>query len=112
METTVNKVEIKGFLGNDAKIRNFDNGRTLINMNVATNESYQNYKGEWIKNTTWHNVAYWVKKNEANAENYKKGKLIAVIGKLNTRKYTDKNGQDRYITEVVAQNVENIALNK
>jgi single-strand DNA-binding protein len=107
METTINKVEIQGFLGRDAEERTFESGRSLITLNVATNESYKNAKGEWITNTTWHAVTHWrTKKDEALMESLKKGALISVVGKLNTRKYTDKQGQDRYITEVVAQKVE------
>lgn len=107
METTINKVEIQGFLGRDAEERTFESGRTLITLNVATNESYKNAKGEWITNTTWHNVTHWrTKKDEALMESLKKGALVSVVGKLNTRKYTDKQGQDRYITEVIAQKVE------
>lgn len=107
METTINKVEIQGFLGRDAEERTFESGRSLITLNVATNESYKNAKGEWITNTTWHAVTHWrTKKDEALMESLKKGALVSVVGKLNTRKYTDKQGQDRYITEVVAQKVE------
>lgn len=107
METTINKVEIQGFLGRDAEERTFESGRTLITLNVATNESYKNARGEWITNTTWHNVTHWRnKKDDTLLNNLKKGALVWVEGKLNTRKYTDKQGQDKYITEVVAQKIE------
>ena len=107
METTINKVEIQGFLGRDAEVRTFDSGRTLITLNMATNESYKNAKGEWVTNTTWHNVTHWrTKMDESLKEDLKKGALVNVNGKLNTRKYTDKEGKDRYITEVVASKVE------
>jgi single-strand DNA-binding protein len=106
METTINKVEIQGFLGRDAEVKTFDSGRTLINFSLATNDNYKNNKGEWVDNTTWHNVALWVNKKDEDYDFLKKGALIAVSGKLNTRKYTDKEGKDRYITEVVAQKVE------
>jgi single-strand DNA-binding protein len=102
---TINKVEIQGFLGRDAEIKTFDSGRTLISLNVATDESYKSNTGEWVKNTTWHNVAYWKNNIDEIAESLKKGKLVSVIGKLNTRKYTDKNGQEKYITEIVAQQI-------
>lgn len=108
---TVNKVEIQGFLGKDAITKTFENGRTLISMSVATNESYKNYQGEWITNTSWHNVAYWTTKKEESYESLKKGKMIAVSGKLTTRKYKDKEGKDRYITEIVAQTLEQISTN-
>ncbi|HCT29399.1 MAG TPA: single-stranded DNA-binding protein [Bacteroidales bacterium] len=105
METTINKVEIQGFLGRDAEVKTFDSGRTLVNMSVATNESFKNNKGEWVNSTSWHNVTYWKNKKDEMV-NFKKGELVFVTGKLSTRKYTDKSGQDKYITEVVAQKVE------
>ncbi|MDD2550521.1 MAG: single-stranded DNA-binding protein [Bacteroidales bacterium] len=107
METTFNKVELQGFLGRDAEIRTFDSGRTLVSLSVATNESYKNAQGEWVNNTSWHTVAHWrTKMDESIAENFKKGALVSVVGKLNTRKYTDKEGQTKYFTEVVAHKVE------
>ena len=103
---TINKVEIQGFLGRDAEEKTFESGRTLISMSLATDESYKNNKGEWLTNTTWHNVTYWKNKKDENIDFLKKGELVSVTGKLNTRKYTDKNGQERYITEVVAYKME------
>jgi single-strand DNA-binding protein len=106
METTINKVEIQGFLGKDAEVKTFENGRTLVSMRLATNESYKNNKGEWVTNTTWHNVTLWKNKKDDTTDFLRKGGLIFVAGKLNTRKYTDKSGQERFITEVVANKVE------
>jgi single-strand DNA-binding protein len=110
MESTINKVEIQGFLGRDAEVKTFESGRTLVSMNVATSESYKNNKGEWVTNTTWHNVSYWKTKKDEDTDFLKKGELVSVIGRLNTRKYTDKNGQDKYITEVVAQKIEPVKV--
>ena len=111
METTFNKVELQGFLGRDAEIRTFDSGRTLVSLNVATNESYKNAKGEWVNNTSWHIVTHWhTKVDESVGEKFKKGALVSVAGKLNTRKYTDKQGQTKYFTEVVAQKIELAAV--
>lgn len=103
---TINKVEIQGFLGRDAEEKTFESGHTLISMSLATDESYKNDKGEWLTNTTWHNVVYWKNKKDENFDFLKKGELISVSGKLNTRKYTDKSGNERYITEVVAYKLE------
>jgi len=110
MEATINKVEIQGFLGRDAEVKTFESGRTLVSMNIATSESYKNNKGEWVTNTTWHNVSYWKIKKDEDTDFLKKGELISVTGRLNTRKYTDKNGQDKYITEVVAQKIEPVKV--
>jgi single-strand DNA-binding protein len=108
--TTMNKVEIQGFLGRDAEIKTFETGRTLISMSVATNESYKNNQGEWVKTTTWHNVTYWKNKKDESSDFLKKGEMVSVTGKLNTRKYTDKNGQEKYITEVLAQKIEPVKV--
>lgn len=99
---TINKVEIQGFLGHDAEVKTFESGRTLINMRIATSEGYKNDKGEWVNTTTWHNVVYWKNKKEENLDFLKKSELVSISGKLNNRKYTDKNGNEKYITEVVA----------
>ncbi len=106
MEKTMNKVEIQGFLGRDAEEKTFESGRTLVSMSIATNESFKNKNDEWINNTTWHNVAYWKNKKDEDLSFLKKGELVSVTGKLNTRKYTDKKGEDKYITEVVAFKLE------
>ncbi len=107
MEATINKVEIQGFLGRDAEVKTFESGRTLVNLRVATSESYKNAKGEWVDNTTWHNVTHWcAKMDETLRQDLVKGALVSITGKLNTRKYTDKSGQDKYITEIVAYKVE------
>lgn len=107
---TINKVEIQGFLGQDAEEKTFESGRTLIRMNIATNESYKNKNDEWVTNTTWHNVTYWKNKKDMNFDFLKKGELISVTGKLNTRTYMDKNALERYVTEVVAQKIEQVAV--
>ena len=107
---TINKVEIQGFLGQDAEEKIFESGRTLIRMNIATNESYKNKNDEWVTNTTWHNVTYWKNKKDINFDFLKKGELISVTGKLNTRTYMDKNALERYVTEVVANKIEQVAV--
>lgn len=110
METTksINKVELQGFLGKDAVVKTFKNGRTMINLSVATNESYKNQQNEWITNTTWHNVIQWRNSADKVVDFLKKGNKIAVTGKLNNRKYTDKEGKERYITEIIAQKLEEV----
>jgi len=107
---TINKVEIQGFLGQDAEVKTFESGRTLINMNIATNESYKDKNDEWIKSTTWHNVTYWKNKKDENLDFLKKGELVSVTGKLNTRKYKDKSGNEKFITEVVAFKIEQVEV--
>ena len=111
METTINKVEIQGFLGQDAEVKSFEGGRTLISLNVATSESYKNKDGEQVKNTTWHKVSHWRTKMDENLRTgLKKGTLVLIQGKLNTRKYNDKNGQERYMTEILAEKIEPVKI--
>jgi len=107
---TINKVEIQGFLGRDAEVKTFESGRTLINLSVATTESYKNANGEWVNTSTWHNVVYWKNKKDESFDYLKKGEMVLVTGRLNARKYVDKNGQEKYITEVVAQKLEPVKV--
>jgi single-strand DNA-binding protein len=101
MNTLRNKVQLIGNLGNDPEIINLESGKTLAKFSIATNESYKNAKGEKITDTQWHNVVAWG--NTAKiAENYLvKGKEVAIEGKLTSRSYETKEGEKRYITEVV-----------
>ncbi len=108
--TTMNKVELQGYLGRDAEVKTFESGRTLVSMSIATNEKFNNNKGELVTTTTWHNIVYWKNKKEESTDFLKKGEMILVVGKLNTRKYTDKNGLEKYITEVVAQKLEPVKV--
>lgn len=110
MEKTINKVEIQGFLGQDAVEKTFESGRILVSMSLASNESYKNKNDEWVNSTTWHNITYWKNKKDENLDFLKKGELISALGKLNTRKYTDKNDQERYVTEVVAYKLVPVAV--
>ena len=105
MNALANKVQLIGRLGNDAEVQTFDNNVKRAVLNIATNEYYKNDKGERVESTTWHKVAAW--RNLADiAEKFgKKGKEIAIEGKLLNRSYTDKDGNKRYITEVVANEI-------
>lgn len=106
METTMNKIELTGYVGKNPEIKTLNNGKTMVSLSVATSESYKNQNGEWISNTTWHNVVMWKAFDASAQDEVKKGSLVAVIGKLSNRKYVDKNGQNRYITEVIANSIE------
>ncbi|SDB63449.1 single-strand binding protein [Flavobacteriaceae bacterium MAR_2010_188] len=101
MNTLRNKVQLIGNLGNDPEIINLESGKTLAKFSIATNESYKNAKGEKITDTQWHNVVAWGQTAKI-VENYlTKGKEVAVEGKLTTRSYETKEGEKRYITEIV-----------
>ncbi len=101
MNTLRNKVQLIGNLGNDPEIINLESGKTLAKFAIATNESYTNAKGEKIIDTQWHNVVAWGKTAQIIEKYVTKGKEVAIEGKLTSRSYDDKDGNKRYITEVV-----------
>jgi single-strand DNA-binding protein len=101
MSTLRNKVQLLGHVGNDPEIKTFDGGKKLAKLNVATNESYKNDKGEKVEETQWHSLIAWGKTADIIEQYVVKGKEIAIEGKLTHRSYEDKNGEKRYVTEVV-----------
>lgn len=104
MSTLRNKVTLIGHAGMQPEIKTFDNDRKLAKISLATQESYKNAAGEWVNNTTWHNVVAWGKTANYFEKNIKKGQEILIEGKLVTRTY-ESNGEKKYITEVEAQEV-------
>jgi single-strand DNA-binding protein len=95
-----NKVQLIGNLGNAPEIKNTESGKKLARFSIATNEIYNNAKGEKVKETTWHNLVAWGKVAEIVEKYLNKGSEIAIEGKLINRSYTDKDGIKKYITEV------------
>lgn len=100
MKTTLNKVELNGFVGNDPEFISMKNNNKITRIALATSENFKNKAGEWVKETTWHNVVLWNKNAELAHEQIKKGSNLYIQGKLVTRNYTDKNGNKQYITEI------------
>ena len=101
MSTLRNKVQLIGNLGNDPEIITMDSGKKLAKFSIATNETYKNQQGDRVTDTQWHNVVAWGKTAEIIEEYVTKGKEVAVEGKLTSRSYDDKEGNKRYTTEVV-----------
>ena len=101
MSTLRNKVQLIGNVGNDPEIKSFDGGKKLAKLTIATNESYKNEKGEKVEDTQWHNVIAWGKTADIIEKYVTKGKEIAIEGKLTHRSYEDKNGEKRYVTEII-----------
>ena len=97
----VNKVTLIGNLGADPEVRRLENGAAVAKLSIATNENYRDKNGEWQKITEWHNVVVWRWLAERAEQYLKKGSLVFIEGKLTTRKWQDKDGNDRYTTEVV-----------
>ncbi len=101
MNTLRNSVRLVGNLGMDPEVKSFENNRKLAKISIATNESYKNDKGERITDTQWHNLILWGVQAKLAEELLKKGDEIAIEGKLASRSYVDKDGNKKYITEVV-----------
>lgn len=98
----INKVILVGNLGRDPEVRHLESGATVATFTMATNENYKDKAGEWQTVTQWHNIVAWRYLAEMAERSLKKGGLVYVEGKLTNRKYQDKDGNDKYITEVVA----------
>lgn len=98
----VNKVILIGNLGKDPEIRHLENGASVAKFSVATNENYQDKNKEWQTITEWHNVVVWRNLAERADKQLKKGNLVYIEGKISTRKWQDKDGNDRYSTDIVA----------
>jgi single-strand DNA-binding protein len=105
MNAMKNTVQLIGNVGNDPEIKNLEGGKKVANLTIATNDSYKNDKGEKVEQTEWHKVVAWGKTAEIIEKYVTKGLQIAIEGKLTHRSYDDKNGEKRYITEVVANDV-------
>ena len=101
MNTLRNKVQLIGNLGNDPEVITLDSGKKLAKFSIATNDNYRNAKGEKVTDTQWHHVVAWNKTAEIIEKYVVKGNEIAIEGKLTSRSYEDKNGDKKYITEVV-----------
>lgn len=106
MAGSVNKVMLVGNLGRDPDVRHTQDGRPIVNLSIATSESWRDKSsGERKEKTEWHRVVIFNEALAKVAEQYlKKGATVFIEGQLQTRKYTDKDGVERYSTEVVLQN--------
>jgi single-strand DNA-binding protein len=105
MNAMKNRVQLIGNVGNDPEIKNFEGGRKLANLTIATKDSYKNDKGERVDQTEWHRVVAWGKTAEIIEKYVTKGLQVALEGKLTHRSYDDKNGEKRYVSEVVVSEV-------
>ena len=100
-----NKVQLIGNLGNAPDVRNTENGKKLVRFSMATNEVYRNAKGEKVTETQWHNIIAWGKVAEIAEKFLSKGAEICIEGKLVSRVYTDKEGNKKFATEIVGDNL-------
>ena len=97
-----NKVQLIGHVGQEPEIKTLDGGKKLAKITLATNEVYYNDKKEKITDTQWHTITAWGKTAEVIENFVTKGKEIAIEGKLSYRTWEDKNGEKRYATEIIA----------
>ncbi len=103
MARGVNKVILIGHLGADPETKSMPSGTSVANLRVATSESYKDKQtNEWQERTEWHNVALFGRLAEVAGEYLRKGSQVYIEGRLRTRKWQDKQGNDRYSTEIIA----------
>lgn len=99
---SINKVILVGFVGKDPVVRYFDKGVAKATFPLATSETYTNQQGETITTTEWHNIVLWRAMAEVAEKTVKKGTQLYLVGKIKTRSYVDKDGNNKYITEILA----------
>lgn len=102
---SVNKVILIGNLGKDPETRYMSNGDAVTNITLATTDTWKDKNGEKQEKTEWHSVVFYRKLAEIAGEYLRKGRPVYVEGRLETRKWTDKNGVDRYTTQIIADDM-------
>ncbi len=102
---SLNKVMLIGNLGKDPDVRTIPSGVKVANFPIATSESYTGKDGNRVEKTEWHNIVMWRGLAEVAEKYLKKGNPVFIEGKLQTRSWDDQNGQKRYMTEIVADNM-------
>jgi single-strand DNA-binding protein len=100
-----NKVQLIGHVGQEPEIKSLEGGKKLANLSLATNEVYYRDNGDKVEKTEWHRITAWGKTAEIIEKYVSKGKEIGIEGKLTHRSYDDKDGNKRYVTEVVASEI-------
>jgi len=103
---SVNKAIILGNLGRDPELRHTPGGKAVATLRIATNEVWTDQSGERQERTEWHTVVVWGRQAENCNQYLKKGRSVYIEGRLTTRKWQDKDGKDRYSTEIVADRVQ------
>ncbi len=102
----VNKVILMGRLGRDPEMRYTPSGTAIATLNLATSETYKDRDGNKQEHTEWHRVVLWDRKAEIAGEYLRKGSMAFIEGRLQTRKWTDKEGQERYTTEIAGDRLQ------
>ncbi len=105
MNALRNSVNLIGRLGNDPEVKTVGDNRRLARFSIATNDYYNDSKGNRVTETQWHNIVAWGKTAEVAEKFLVKGKEVAIQGKLVTRTWEDKEGEKHYITEIIANEI-------
>lgn len=100
---SVNKAILIGHLGQDPELRYTGSGTPVCSLRIATNDSYKDNEGNLVERTEWHSVVAWARLAEICAEYLRKGSQVYIEGSLQTRQYEDRDGNQRYVTEVKAR---------
>lgn len=100
----VNKAILIGNLGKDPDLKNFEGGNVVANFTLATTEVYRDRSGNKVEQTEWHNIAMWGKLAEIAGKILRKGAKVYIEGRIKNRSWDDRDGNKRYITEIVAEN--------
>jgi single-strand DNA-binding protein len=103
---SVNKVILVGNLGRDPEVRYLPSGDAVANIALATSSKYKNKAGEMVEETEWHRVSFFGRQAEIVGEYLKKGRSVYIEGRLKTRKYTDKDGVEKYATDIIASEMQ------
>lgn len=99
---SLNEANLIGHLGADPKITTLNEGVKVARLSLATSETFTNKKGERVESTEWHNIVLWRGLAEVAEKYMHKGDQVFIKGKIKTRKYADKDGKDKYVTEIEA----------
>ncbi|MBC8045220.1 MAG: single-stranded DNA-binding protein [Fimbriimonadaceae bacterium] len=100
----INKVILIGNLGKDPELRNFEGGNVVANFPLATTEVYRDKNQNKVEHTEWHNISMWGKLAEVASKFLRKGSKVYIEGRIKNRSWEDKEGNKKYITEIVAEN--------
>ena len=103
---SVNKAILIGNLGKDPELRYTPSGQAVASFALATSERYKDKEGNWQERTDWHNVVVWGRQGETVKEYLKKGRSAYVEGRIQTRSYDDREGNKKWITEIIANRVQ------
>jgi single-strand DNA-binding protein len=101
----VNKVILLGRIGKDPEVRVLEGNRKVARLSLATSETYKDKTGQKVENTEWHNIEFWGPQADVIESYVKKGNMLYVEGKIRTRSYDGKDGQKKYVTDIVGQSL-------